>query len=61
MNTVDSSSNTYPGMLQQAARRKTVTQVVDAKQSGSPVNVEQVQLSNQQLRVDARELGVERV
>lgn len=59
MNVLGSTANTYLDMVHQATRRNTVTQVVEAKQSGSPVDVEQVQSSNQQLRNNARELGVE--
>ena len=53
-----SSSNTYLNLVQQATRRNTLTQVIDAKQSGNPVDVEQLQSSNQALRDTARETGV---
>ena len=59
MNVVNgSSANTYLNLVQQATKRNTLTQVADAKQSGQPVNVEQLQASNQALRDSARETGV---
>lgn len=59
MNAVGSSTNTYFDMVQQATRRNTLNHVAEARQSGASVDVEQVKSSNQQLRENSRELGVE--
>lgn len=59
MNIINGSSQQYVDLVQQATRRNTVTQVVDAKQNGTRVDFEQVQSSNQQIRETARETGVE--
>ncbi|MCU7835908.1 MAG: hypothetical protein KZQ83_11745 [gamma proteobacterium symbiont of Taylorina sp.] len=60
MNSVSSVySSNYLDMVHQATRRNTLTQVVDAKQSGNSVDVEKLQQSNQELRDNARETGVE--
>lgn len=59
MNTINGTSgNNHQGIVQQATKRNTLTQVADAKQSGIPVDVEQIQSSNQELRNTARETGV---
>ena len=52
-------SNNYVDMLQKATRRNTLQYVADARQSGEPVDVDSVRLSNQELRDSARETGVE--
>ncbi len=46
-------------MVQQATRYNTLSTVAQARQSGATVDVEQLQTSNQQLRNDAREVGVQ--
>ncbi|WP_198262904.1 hypothetical protein [sulfur-oxidizing endosymbiont of Gigantopelta aegis] len=58
MNAISGTSSDYLNLVQGATRRNTVTQVVDAKQTGKPVDVEQLQASNQQIRDSARETGV---
>ena len=58
MNAVSGAGNDYLNMVQLATQRNTYTQVAEAKQSGKPVDVEQLQSSNQELRENARETGV---
>lgn len=60
MNTVSGvSSNSYLDTVMQATKRNTVSQVLDAKQSGTSVDVEKVKESNQQLQEKAKDVGVE--
>lgn len=59
MNVTDSTASTYLNMVQQASKRNTLSHVAEARQSGTAVDVEQLKSSNQQLREDSRELGVE--
>jgi len=56
---VGSTNNSYLNMVQQATRYNTLSTVAQARQSGATVDVEQLQTSNQQLRNDAREVGVQ--
>ncbi|MCW8930506.1 MAG: hypothetical protein OQL19_09740 [Gammaproteobacteria bacterium] len=59
MNAVDGAGvSNYLSVVQQATKRNTLSQVIDAKQSGQTVDVEQLQSSNQVLRDTARETGV---
>ncbi len=60
MSTVNSvSSNNYLNTVMQATKRNTVSQVLDAKQSGTPVDVKEIQSSNQQLQANAKDVRVE--
>ncbi len=60
MSTVGSvSNNSYLDTVMQATKRNTVSQVLDAKQSGTPVDVKEVQSSNQELQANAKDVRVE--
>ena len=59
MNTVAGVGNNYLDMVQMATRRNTLVHVAQASQAGTPLDVALVQSSNQQLRENARETGVE--
>lgn len=51
-------NNSYFDPVQKTTRRSTLNQIADAKQSGNPVDKEQIQSSNQDIRDSARETGV---
>ena len=59
LTTTSLNNNTYLDLVQQATRRNTLQQVAEAQQSGQPLDVDAVKLSNQALRDSARETGVE--
>jgi hypothetical protein len=65
MNAVSGVNNNqnYYDLVEQATRRNTLTHVVDAALSETPIDrenlFEEVQLSNQELRDNVRELGIE--
>ncbi|GEM_PF-1824285 len=59
LTTTSLNNNTYLDLVQQATRRNTLQQVAEAQQSGQPLDVDTVKLSNQALRDSARETGVE--
>ena len=59
MNTISSAGNNYLDMVQKATKRNTLSSVSQAQQSGQPLDTEQVQQSNQQIKDTARETGVE--
>jgi len=59
MDTISAVSNNYVDLVQQATKRNTLSQVSESRNSGTPVDVEQIQSSNQQIRDSSRELGVE--
>ncbi len=52
------SGSDYLNMAQQATRLNTVNEVANARQSGQPVDTQQLQASNQQVKDTARETGV---
>jgi hypothetical protein len=59
MNSVNETNvQNYLNVVQQTSKRNTLTQVADAKQSGNPVDAEQLQSSNKELRASARETSV---
>ena len=59
MNVLNGPGQSYSDMLRFATRRNTASQVVQAKQSETVVDLEALQQSNQQLRNNARETGVD--
>ena len=59
LTTTSLNNNTYLDLVQQATRRNTLQHVAEAQQSGQPLDVDAVKLSNQALRDSARETGVE--
>ena len=60
MSTISSTgNNNYLNTVMQATKRNTVSQVLDAKQSGTPVDVKEIQSSNQELQANAKDVRVE--
>ena len=59
MNPVSSTNNNYVDLVQQATRRNTLEQANDSRKSGESIDVEKTQQSNQEIKDDARETGVE--
>jgi len=59
MDVLAANNQSYWDMVHTATKRNTLVQASEAKQSGTPLNVEEVQQSNQQLKDSARETGTE--
>ena len=58
MNTINSSASDYVNVVQKAVKRNTVIEVIDAKQSGTPINKEEVQASNQAIKDKSVDAGL---
>ena len=58
MNSVNSNTSNSINLVQKAITRNTATQVIEAKQSGSPVDVDEIKQSNQQIKDDAVQIGL---
>ena len=58
MNVVDSSTSSYVGLVQKAVTRNTVHQVIDAKESGTPINKEEIKESNQAIKDKSVQAGI---
>jgi hypothetical protein len=58
MNAVDSSTSNYVGLVQKAITRNTVHQVIDAKESGTPINKEEIKESNQEIKDKSVQAGL---
>lgn len=50
MNTINSSTADYLGFTQKLVKRNTATELVNAKQSGEPVDKEKIKQSNQEIK-----------
>jgi uncharacterized protein YfaQ (DUF2300 family) len=50
MNTINSSSSDYLAFTQKLVKRNTATEIIEAKQSGTPVDKDQIQQSNQEIK-----------
>jgi uncharacterized protein YfaQ (DUF2300 family) len=50
MNTINSSSSDYLAFTQKLVKRNTATEILEAKQSGTPVDKDQIQQSNQEIK-----------
>jgi len=59
MNVLTTGNNTYLNMFHLATRKNTLAQVTQAKQTDTPLDVEQVKQSNQQLKDLARKTGAD--
>lgn len=59
MNVVNSPASDYLNRVQSMTRANTLNQVAQARQSEQPLDVEQLQSSNQELRDTARETAVD--
>jgi len=57
MNTINSSTSNYVDIVQKAVTRNTLHQVVDAKQSGTPIDKEQIKESNQAIKDKSIQAG----
>jgi hypothetical protein len=58
MNTINSSAADYIGYTQKLIKRNTATEIIEAKQSGTPVNKEQIQQSNQEIKDKSLDVGL---
>ena len=58
MQTINSSGADYINYTQKAIKRNTATEIIDAKQSGVPVNKEAIQESNQEIKDKSVQVGV---
>lgn len=58
MNAINSTSSSYVGLVQKAVTRNTAHQVIDAKQSGTPINKEDIQASNQEIKDKSVQAGL---
>jgi hypothetical protein len=58
MNAVNSSTSNYVGYVQKAVTRNTAQQVIDAKQSGTPINREDIKESNQEIKDKSVQAGL---
>jgi len=59
MTGISNVGSSYGNLVQKATRRNTLEQVAESKQSGTPVDKEQLQTSNQEIRDQARETGAD--
>lgn len=50
MNTINSSTADYLGFTQKLVKRNTATELINAKQSGEPVDKEKIKQSNQEIK-----------
>jgi hypothetical protein len=58
MNAVNSTSSNYVGLVQKAVTRNTVNQVIDSKQSGTPINKDDIKESNQEIKDKSIQAGL---
>ena len=58
MTPVNSTASNYVGFVQKAVTRNTVHQVIDAKQSGAPINKEDIKESNQEIKDKSVQAGL---
>ena len=58
MNSVNSNTSNSINLVQKAITRNTATQVIEAKKSGTPVDVEEIKQSTQQIKDDAVQIGL---
>ena len=58
MTTINSNASDYVGFVQKAVKRNTAIEVIDAKQSGTPINKEEIQASNQAIKDKSVDAGL---
>ena len=58
MNTINFSASDYVGFTQELVKRNTATEIIEAKQSGTPVDREQIQQSNQEIKDKSLHVGI---
>jgi hypothetical protein len=58
MNAINSTTSNYVGLVQKAVTRNTAHQVIDAKQSGTPINKEGIKESNQEIKDKSVQAGL---
>lgn len=58
MTPINSSTSNYIGAVQKAVKRNTVIEVIDAKQSGTPINKDEIQASNQAIKDKSKDVGI---
>lgn len=58
MNTINTNASDYLGFTQKLVKRNTAIQLIDAKQSGDPINKQQLQESNQAIKDKSVDAGL---
>jgi len=58
MTTINSSASDYAGLVHKAVKRNTAIEVIDAKQSGTPINKDEIRASNQEIKDKSLDLGL---
>jgi hypothetical protein len=58
MNAINSSAADYLGFTQNLVKRNTASQLIEAKQSGEPINKQQLQESNQVIKDKSVDAGL---
>ena len=59
MNTINTNASDYLGFTQKLVKRNTAIQLIDAKQSGEPINKQQLQESNQAIKDKSVDAGLD--
>ncbi len=58
MNSVNSTASNYVNVVQKAVTRNTAHQVIEAKESGQPINKEDIKESNQEIKEKSVQAGL---
>lgn len=58
MTTINSTGSDYAGFVQKSIKRNTAIQVIDAKQSGDPINKDEIKESNQEIKDKSVQAGL---
>jgi len=58
MNSVNSTASNYVGLVQKTVTRNTAHQVIEAKQSGTPISKEDIKESNQEIKNKSVQTGL---
>lgn len=58
MNTINTNASDYLGFTQKLVKRNTAIQLIDTKQSGDPINKQQLQESNQAIKDKSVDAGL---
>lgn len=58
MTTINSGASDYIDVVQKAIKRNTMIEVIDAKQSGTPINKDDIQASNQVIKDKSVDVGI---
>jgi hypothetical protein len=58
MNAINSNPSDFVGFTQKLVKRNTAIEIIEAKQSGTPVDKEQIQQSNQEIKAKSIDAGL---